>query len=129
MKTFPLLPIISFCCSWASLVIELPHDNDYTVLTLDTDIEIRNVLSFCIRFNLNGKLQSEKALVCSHNGRWCFVLRLALNHGFVILNGQDLIFKVPNASSAHPHAWHHFCFSSDENTYQVPSNYNFCKCP
>ena len=121
MKTFSLLSIICFCYSWASLVIKLPQDNDYTILTLDTDIEISNVLSFCIRFSLNGKQQNEKALVCSHNGHWCFVLRLALNHGFVTLNGQDLIFKVPNANSAHPHAWHHFCFSSDENTYQVLS--------
>ena len=117
MKTLPLLLLLYFCYSRASIVLQLPQ-TEHVTLTLDSDIELSNTLSFCARFNLFGKQAHDKHIICSDNGHWCFILRLALNHGFVTLNGHDLIFEVPNGKG-HPHAWYHFCFSSDESKYQV----------
>ena len=38
--------------------------------------------------------------------------------GFANANGHEFMFKVPKDSMT-PYSWHHFCFNSDGQSYQV----------
>jgi hypothetical protein len=43
---------------------------------------------------------------------------ISQQYGFVFLNGETFIFKIPNDSIT-PYAWHNFCFSFDGHQYLV----------
>ena len=118
MKALSLIFLL-FYYSWASFVIKWPQE-EVPTLTLNKTILITQILSFCIRFQWRGTLVDEKRknIICGTNRKLCLNLKLSLNHGFVTLNENDLIFEVPK-NLASPHAWHNFCFSSDEYSYQV----------
>ena len=98
---------------WGSLVIDLPQ-NDPTP-ALNYDFKITNVISFCIRFRFEG-LQGYRSVFCSDP--FCMKFEISQQYGFVFLNGETFIFKIPNDSIT-PYAWHNFCFSFDGEQYLV----------
>ena len=98
---------------WGSLVIDLPQ-NDPTP-ALNYDFKITNVISFCIRFRFEG-LQGYRSVFCSDS--FCMKFEISQQYGFVFLNGETFIFKIPNDSIT-PYAWHNFCFSFDGQQYLV----------
>ena len=98
---------------WGSLVIDLPQ-NDPTP-ALNYEFKITNVISFCIRFRFEG-IQGYRSVFCSDP--FCMKFEISQQYGFVFLNGETLIFKIPNDSIT-PYAWHNFCFSFDEQQYLV----------
>ena len=113
---------MSFPLSWATFVVKWPQ-NEVPILEVDKEISISKFISFCLRFQWQGILKNagKKKIICSaeeNSGKLCLYLKLSLNEGFVSLNENDLIFEIPE-TKAHPFAWHHFCFSSDDHKYQV----------
>ena len=116
MRTIPLLSL-SFLYCWASLVVELPQEGN-VYLKLDKEIKIRNIITFCIRFNLRGITSKESVLFSSSPTNLSVVLRVNRLIGFVRLNQNILIFKIPK-KTVKSYSWYHFCFTADENTYQI----------
>ena len=98
---------------WGSLVIDLPQNDPTPVLNYD--FKITNVISFCIRFKFEG-IQGYRSVFCSDP--FCMKFEISQQYGFVFLNGETLIFKIPN-NSITPYAWHNFCFSFDGQQYFV----------
>ena len=116
MKTIPLVSLSFFYC-WASLVVELPQDQNVH-LKLDKEIKIRNIITFCIRFNLRGSTAKESYLFSSSPTNLAVLLKVNRLLGFVTLNEDSLVFKIPK-NAIKPYSWYHFCFTADENTYQI----------
>ena len=116
MKTLPLLTL-SFLYCWATLVVELPQD-EKVYLKLENEIQIKNVITFCVRFNLRGTLAKDRILFSSSPTQLSVSLIFQRLIGFVFLNKDSLIFKIPK-KTIKPYSWYHFCFTADENTYQV----------
>ena len=116
MKTIPLLSLSFFYC-WASLVVELPQDQNVH-LKLDKEIKIRNIITFCIRFNLRGTTAKERVLFSSSPTKLAVVLRVNKLIGFVTLKEIDLIFKIPE-KTIKQYSWYQLCFTADEKSYQI----------
>jgi hypothetical protein len=99
--------------AWGSLVIDLPQ-NDPTP-ALNYDFKITNLISFCIRFRFEG-IQGYRSVFCSDP--FCMKFEISQQYGFLYLNKESFIFKIPN-NSITPYAWHNFCFSYDGQQYLV----------
>ena len=116
MKT--LLPLsLSFLCCWATLVVELPQ-SEKVYLKMDKEIQIRNIITFCIRFNLRGTIAKDRFLFSSFPTQLGVLLVVKRSIGFVRLNKNNLVFKIPK-ETIKPYSWYHFCFSANESTYQI----------
>ena len=105
---FPVIPII-----WGLIAIELPQSDQKP--SLNYNFKITNKISFCIRFSLTG-IQGFRSVFCSDP--FCMKFEISTQYGFVYLNGESFIFKIPH-DSIQPYAWHHFCFSFDGQNYIV----------
>ena len=117
MKTVPLL-FLSFLYCWASLVVELPQENGKVHLKLEKEIKITNIITFCIRFNLRGSTSKERILFSSSPTNFLVLLKVSRLIGFVRLNENILVFKIPK-KTIKLYSWYHFCFTADEYTYQI----------
>ena len=127
MKTlFQFLISIWYC--WGTLVVKVPFERKNpdikTVLTLNRQIEIASSILFCIRFQFKSNAKdafifgSEKRSLALRFDAMQLVMGSAnFGEGFVTINGNDYIFKIPQKMFSYE--WHHFCFNSDMKKYQV----------
>ena len=119
MKTIFTL-FLFLCPGLGSLVIDLPQNDQKTLLTFDNDIRITSINSFCIRFRLTG-LQGYRTLFCTHEFeyyKYCLLFEVIQKYGFVYLNEESFIFTI-RRDLVQPYAWHNFCFSFDGKSYKV----------
>ena len=122
MKALQLLSLVvsSVCCysCYGTLVLDLDTDAaEKTVLSLGRDIEVGNPITFCVRFNLKAGLSTVNIF---HNElKISFILRLSMNFGITILNNHVLRFEIPKQHGIKPFRWHHICFRSDQETFEV----------
>ena len=116
MKSLPIL-LMSFWCSCGTLVLNVPNQENHTLLTLEQSLELSQTITFCIRFNFKG-YSTPRYIFTSKNSELALRFRLSVGQGYVTLNGKNLIFEIPK-DTMHPHSWHHLCFSSGNETYQI----------
>ena len=112
MKTIALfIFLVNSCLS--TLVFKLPFGKK-SILTLDSDLEIPNQVTFCIRFKFESPLMPTYILNSRNNGLglWFFLPE----YGHVFVNKEEFLFKIPT-DFLQPFSWHNFCFNSigDEN--------------
>ena len=129
MKTLPWMVLLScYCYCQCSLVVDLKDlekrpspNNETTVLSLAPNIEIKNSVTFCIRFNLHGALTTNY-FFSEEDNKLGLTLRFSINQGIIFLNKGDnerLIFKIPKDNNIKPFHWHHICVTSNENAFRV----------
>ena len=118
MKNFFIQIFVSFLYPiLGSLVIDMPQNNQKILLSLNEDLKITNINSFCIRFRLTG-IKGYRSLFCTDEFEFCLLFEVKQKYGFVYLNGESFIFTIQR-DLVQPYAWHHFCFSLDGKSYMV----------
>ena len=122
MRTFPLILLSLWYC-YATLVVEVPIDENNldqkTTLTFNDNIEIKNPMTFCIRFNLEHYVKPSYILSSPQN---LLELKVAdTGMGKIKIHGHPFNFKIPK-SGLQPFSWTHFCFCSFGEHYQVVVN-------
>ena len=109
-------------------MVEVPfakkNEDIKTILTLEKDIEITASILFCIRFQSKGNFR-EGYIFSGENESIALRFDTPLSNddfgvGFVTINGIHLIFKT--LTKLLPYEWHHICFNSNGETYQVMAN-------
>ena len=129
IKKLTLILFLSwYCYCQCSIVVDLKDleegptpDNEKTVLSLATNIKIKNSVTFCIRFNLCDTLTTNY-FFSEKDNKLGLTLRFSMNQGIIFLNKGDkerLIFKIPKDNNIKPFHWHHICVSSNENAFRV----------
>ena len=117
--------VFAYCwCEETVTVVELnpsnsPLEQDIsTVLSVTENVKVSIPLTFCLRFNLQGRL-STRYMFTNKNDKLELKLRFPLDLGKVQLNGESFYFKIPKDSGIRPFYWHHICISLNKGEYWV----------
>ena len=122
MKTLTVT-LLLLCChkSQETLVVDLnesSNDDKNGFLALDQGIEINNLLTFCLRFNIKLPLETNY-IISSTDDQLVLILRFSISLGIVVINRVSLVFKIPKDNAVKPFHWHHICVSSREDSYTI----------
>ena len=122
MKICHLLLLSLWHC-YCTLVVEVPFNENYldqkTTLTFNNDIEIKNPMTFCIRFYLKDYVTPRYILSTDQK---VFELKVGdTGIGRIKIHRNTFNFKIPK-SGLQPFSWTHFCFCSYGEHYQVIVN-------
>ena len=123
MKTLRATLVVLLCChrSLGTLVVDLnesSNDDKNGFLALDQGIEINNLLTFCLRFNIKLPLETNY-IISSTDDQLVLILRFSISLGIVVINRVSLVFKIPKDNAVKPFHWHHICVSSREDSYTI----------
>ena len=122
MKTLTIT-ILLLCCRrcLGTFVVdlnELSNEDKDTFLTFDQGIEITNPLTFCLRFNMRSALETNY-IFSSTDEQLALILRFSVSQGLVLINSMALFFEIPKDNAVLPFRWHHICFTSNEDYYDI----------
>ena len=104
-----------------SVKIELTNVDDENppqegaTLNVDKTFQIQ---SFCLRFYVDN-LRDQCIFHTKDEKSFALIFYFATEYGFVLINGQWLIFQVPKRIT--PYRYSHFCFSHNKTHYMVAS--------
>ena len=119
MKALLVLFLLFSNCL-ASMVVELGKNEEKVVLKMEKGMIINSKsITFCIRFNLEGSLKKPHFLFSTRSDQlFQLVIRVQESIGFVEMTNQSFVFQIPK-SAIKQYSWYHFCFTADQNNYQV----------
>ena len=130
MKFLPSLILLVFTYCWSKetvTVVDLmpsnspPEKDIRTVLSLTENVELSIPLTFCLRFNLHGRI-SARYMFTNKDDKLSLKLRFPTGLGKVQLNGESFYFKIPKDIGIRPFHWYHICISLNEETFLVVVN-------
>ena len=127
MKTLPLL-LLSFWYCYGTVVVNVQNihtlKDEEASLSFDNNIEISSVFTVCLRLNIKGYL-TDQFIFGSNNGNLDLFIGFRIKIGYIELNQQTEVFKIPN-DVFHLYTWNHFCLSLDEEIMTIIANGQIC---
>ena len=122
MKTLTVTLLLLFCLeSLGTLVVNLnePSNEDKnTFLALNKGVEINNLMTFCLRFNIKSRLETNY-IFSSTDDKLVMILRFSVNLGIVLINRVSFVFEIPKDNGVLPYHWHHICVSTRKDSYTI----------
>ena len=122
MKTLTVT-ILLLCChrclgTFVSDLYESSYEVKDTFLAFGQGIEITNPLTFCLRFNIRSGMETNY-IFSSTDEQLALILRFSVSQGLVLINRVALFFEIPKDNAVLPFRWHHICFTSNEDYYDI----------
>ena len=122
MKTLTVTFLI-FCCHkcLGTVVVDLDQSSNEnsTFLALGQGIEIKNPLTFCLRFNIKSGILGTQYIFSSTEDKLVLILRFSVNLGIVLINRVSFVFEIPKDNDVLPFHWYHICVSTREDSFTI----------